>query len=367
MRPLKLGLSTTLLIQAYFANIAGAQAVTANDADAEALQQQVSGGDITRPAAGAASGIQLNASTNSNQASLNLGTANPNGTNWSMLFSSPLTMGGSSNGGSSATNTSVATLNGLANGFAATFKLSRFRFARVEAGNDTTNAMVTKALTTCLATATSDAGKKTCNDMAPGVLINRYDPADMQAYLKEHFSSVNNVLAYTYGLQAAVGYNSFTYYQPTNLMKSSQEDIPHSIGTYLGFVPSLFTAPTFIDLAANYQQAYMAMPSTTKCKTVNVTINCQTGSIGAPNRMDKVLLSLDGNTEFRPFNHLIGIGPQITYDPKNNQEGVDFPIYFIPDTKGNLIGGITAGWTNTQHFTIGLIVGAPFSFFTQSK
>jgi hypothetical protein len=332
---------------------------------AKALQQQVGGGDITRPASGAVDSFQLTASSSSSQASLNLGTSNPNGTNWSLLLSSPLSMGGSADGGSSATNTAIATLDGLANGFAAKLKFSEFQFLAIEDGNAATAAMVQTAMTKCLGTAVPilPAVQKACGDLAPGVLIGKYDPDDLPAYLKEHFPSWHGLTAYSYGVQAAVGHNSFTYYLPSNV-KTSESDVPNSIGAYLAIIPSLFRTPTLIDLSVNYQRAYTPMPSKTQCRTNAGATNCVTGSIGAPAHADKLLLSIDGNSEIRVLTHLIGMSPQITYDTRSSQRGVEFPVYFVADTKGNLVGGISAAWTNTEHFSIGVFVGAPFAFFS---
>lgn len=312
-------------------------------------------------------GMQLNASTGSKQASINFGSTSTT-PNWSVLLSSPLSTGSDSSGGSSATNTNIATLNGLANGFSGTFKLSFFRLVPRVAEKET-QPLVNKALASCLAEAASAANlteaRKACNTAAAGELVHNYDCDDYDSYLEQHFGSP--VSAVTGGLQAAVGYNSFTYYQPTSLLKSSQQDVPRSIGAYLGVAPHEFVAPTLIDISINYQQAYTAIPSATACKMTNGSISCQTGSIGAPKHTDKLLLSLDDHTEFRVMKQLFGVSPQVTYDPRNRQQGVDLPIYFIPDSKGNLIAGVEAGWTNTQHLTFGVIVGAPFSFFAQSK
>ena len=348
-----------------FAGLTRADTTDTGNSAAKAVQQQVSGGDVTRPASGAVDSFQLTATSSSNQASLNLGTSNPNGANWSLLLSSPVSTGSAADGGSSATNTGIATLDGLANGFAAKLKFSEFQFIGVNDGNAATAAMVQTAMNKCVGTAVPipPSVQKACSDLAPGVLIGKYDPDDLPAYLEEHFSSSHGLTAYSYGVQAAVGHNSFTYYLPTNL-KVSESDVPRSIGGYLGLIPSLFRTPTLIDFAVNYQQAYTAMPSKTQCKTSASATNCVTGSIGAPTRTDKLLLSIDGNTEFRVLTHLIGVSPQITYDIRSSQRGVDFPLYFVADTKGNLVGGISTGWTNTQHFTIGVFVGAPFAFFT---
>jgi hypothetical protein len=339
---------------------------SAESAAMEAQSQstrQVIGRDITSPAAGAVSGVQINASTTSNQAAINFGAPLSNGVTWSALLSSPITTGSTSSGGSSATNTNIATLDGLANGAAATFKWSTFQFLSKPAiGNDDTRAIEAKAMALCLKKSTKDACDKM--DNAPGVLISTYDPDEKAAYLMEHFPALFGIVAYSAGLQASVGYNSFTYYNATSFAKASQNDAPRSFGAHAGIVPAWYSVPTFIDFSIRYQQAYMAQPSATKCKSVTSGISCQTGSFGIPADTDKLLLALSGNSEFKVFGKYIGISPQLIYDARNKQEGITFPLYFI-HSMNSLIGGITAGWTNTAHFTVGVMVGAPFSYFGQ--
>jgi hypothetical protein len=59
-------------LQLYLADIVSAQVQNSPQADATTVQQQIGAGDVNRPTASATSGIQLNATTTSNQAAVNL-------------------------------------------------------------------------------------------------------------------------------------------------------------------------------------------------------------------------------------------------------------------------------------------------------
>jgi hypothetical protein len=345
--------------------------------DASSALSSVSGAVITRPAAGAVNGLQLTASSGSNQASLNLGTSNPQGPNYSLLLSSPISTTSSSSGSSSGANANIATLDGLANGFAATGKVSWFSWLQTpKDGGPVSAAIVQKARLACAANPTPPDDAKACANKTGGPLVNAYGakdatgrPSDYISYLEDHFQpNAAGLIAFTGGAQASVGYNSFAYYLPATLAKESQSDVPWSVGGHLGALPAWFGAPTLFDLSVNYQHAFSASPSGTQCKSVNAAITCQTGAFGAPKSQEKWLVALDANTQMwvparvQWLGKFVGLSPQITYDAKSHEKGIDLPIYLIQDSKGNLIGGITPGWTSSQHLTIGLFVGAPFSF-----
>ena len=354
-------------LQLYLADIVSAQVQNSPQADATTVQQQIGAGDVNRPTASATSGIQLNATTTSNQAAVNLAGPLLSDTHWSLLLTSPISMGNSSSGGNSSTNTNITTLDGLANGFAAKGQISQFKMFNLAPGNAEFDAIVARANATCLKTPGNT--KTTCDNLAPGVLIESYDRRELKRYLEIHFP---DSYAITYGAQIGVGYNNFTEFNPSTLAKSSQSDVPWSIRGYFGYMPWV-TIPALVTVAANYQQAYTAAPTATKCVGMTSMLNCQTGAFSAPTQMNKMLLSVDLHSQFSVFGHSIGFGPQITYDTIGHQTGIDAPIYSIPDTKGNLIGGIDLGWTNTNHtvtstssnhgFTAGVIVGVPFTVF----
>jgi hypothetical protein len=323
---------------------------------------------MTLPGALGTNGVQLQATTNSNLATVSLGNGGSSaiveGFNWSLTLSSPITMGGSSDGGSSATNTDIATLNGLANGFSATLKLYRFDFVGLGNGDAASDAIVQKAVQACKTAGkiTSDACDK-LGMLQPDTAVQTYDKADFPAYVGPFFPGKYGVRAMTYGLQSAVGYNAFTFYNPRTLVKSSENSEPWSAGGFAGAVLATSPAyPTMINVAANYQNAFTAQSSSTMCLSQTGGVNCQTGSFGAPKHVEKMLLSLGSDTLVTIAGHPVGLGPQFTYDAIGHTVGIDFPIYFITNATGGLNAGISAGWTSDKHdFSVGFIVGVPFN------
>lgn len=272
------------------------QTADSDDTLPTVVQNKMGVGDINRPTASALSGIQFSASNNSNQAALNLAGSILTGTNWSVIASSPITMGSTTNGGNSATNANIATLDGLANGFSLKAQISQFKMFNLSTGNADTDKIVATAMAACVKKGGTD-----CNTLAPGALIDKYDTDEMSAYLEAHFS-----YALTYGLQLGAGYNQFTFYNSSTLAKLSQDDAPWSARAFVGIMPRA-AVPAIVTLAANYQQAFTASPTSTKCLASASSLKCQTGAIGAPTRADKMLLSLDLHSQFSLFGHSVGL------------------------------------------------------------
>jgi hypothetical protein len=331
------------------------------------LQARVGAGDVNRSSAAAVSGLQLNASTGSNQASLNLAREIWKDWHLSVTASSPLSMGGASNGGSSATNTNIATLDGLANGFSAKLKLSNFHLVGVDTASDAKYTIYERAEKNCVDSLTRPPVTKaqadsTCDHMIYSQLLRKYaGNAEFADFEGVHF---RHAYAITYGIEAGVGYDDFVYYNSSSFAKLRSEDVPTSARGFVGIMPKP-SVPLLVTIAVAYQQSYTAKSSLTKCQQATSGIQCVTGAIGSPSDSDKVLLSIDLHSFTSPVaGHRIGIGPQVTYDALAKVAGVDLPVYFIADTQGNLIGGIDLGWTSKQHvFTAGVIVGAPFAIF----
>jgi hypothetical protein len=337
-------------------------------------QTTMGAGDINRPTAAPVSGIQLNASSNSTQATLNLAGQFANGWGLSVTTSSPLSMGTTSSGGNSATNANIASLDGLANGFALKAKIGRFRMAGYDTGSAAQNAIRDAAFARCSQKmreakgVTADSAGRLCDSMKFSEVIRTYagtTKSESEHLFKEyHDAHFAHATAWTYGAQAGLGYNDFTYYHPSTFAKLTSHDVPYSAQAFLGVMPRM-TLNMIVSVSVEYQQAYQAVPSSTKCQTIQGSVQCVTGSVGAPSDANKFLLAGDIHAYLPSIaGHQIAIAPRYTYDALGNASGIDVPIYLVADDKGNLISGIEFGWTSRKHdFSVGVFVGAPFSFF----
>jgi hypothetical protein len=100
--------------------------------------------------------------------------------------------------------------------------------------------------------------------------------------------------------------------------------------------------------------------------TTTDPVKCINGPIGAPSRKDGLLGAIEFRRQFMLKDFWIpsiGVAPQITYDLLKKKGGLDFPIYLVPDAKGNLLGGVRFGYrTDTDDVAVGVFVGTAFSF-----
>lgn len=319
-------------------------------------------GDITQPAAGSSdnSGAQLSATTSGNQASLKLAGPLLETYHWSLLASSPLSQGSSSDGGSSATNTNLATLDGLANGATLKLQLSYFTISDEEIGNQRSSDIEQLAHQTC--EATPGKTKAACNQEHAkdhsGFLQSYLSAQDYREYLRIHFPGH----AALFGLQGGFGYNSFTYFDPATLTKLSANKMPYSGKVFLGYMPDP-TTPFIATASLEYQHAFKSATAETKCLNASTpTLKCASGAFTAPIASEKYLTSLNLRYVDTLWGHAVGAAPVFTYDLKSRIYGIDLPVYFISDAKGNPTAGIDVGWTSNTHvFTIGIMIGAPFS------
>ena len=187
------------------------------------------------------------------------------------------------------------------------------------------------------------------------------DDAQAQAYLAIAFPPLN---AFAYGFETHVGYLKSEFIDLANFRKLDETHTPWGAKIFYSYLPPLrgvsWTG------ALEYQDAYEDQKSKVVCPpSTLVAATCLQGSVGAPDHLDKLLISLERRSLlYRNEDALIssvGIAAQATYDAIDGNYGFDLPIYFILNDKGALIGGIRVGWTSKDHDIVGgVFVSAPF-------
>jgi hypothetical protein len=169
------------------------------------------------------------------------------------------------------------------------------------------------------------------------------------------FWDVANTTRWTYGSTFRVGHEVYDYFGPA-LTKTSDTQVPWGLKTFLGFMPRGTDA--FIALGAEWQRSYQAAPQQTACpNSASAILNCVTGSLAAPRSRTKHLLTAEARGEFAG----LGMALKITHDLKNDESGIDLPIYLFRNDGGQFSGGVRAGWTSTDDFSFGVFVGTPLT------
>jgi len=271
-------------------------------------------------------------------------------TAWTM--SAPLDKGGQG-------YTNIATLDGLSNGFRLAFNYSKFITTEFRNPAQDDGTFTPAYLALC-----GDAGidtKKSPEKCTRGAIQRGLENAGLQNRIRDLDAQFEGPRAWrwSYGYKASVGRDSFDYFVPTALTKATAIREPWGVGTFVSFVPpgheSLFSA------SLEFQRSYKAAKSKVNCPASDgsAAVECVNGSIGGPQNKDKHLVAL----EYRSVMLDKGYSVRLTHDFRNDETGVDVPIYLVQDSAGKLNGGLRLGWTNTDKFTFGVFVGSAFGIY----
>jgi hypothetical protein len=297
--------------------------------------------------------FQVSATTASSQAAIkfsgnlssNSSTNDASFSSWSASLSAPLSK--------SDPFTSIATLDGLANSFSLTLGFNKFFVSGFKNPTDSQGHVLPNVVEICaLAGIKHD---EPCDLRAVEAGLKKTGHEDRYPEFLESFISPD-ARKWTYGLKGTLGYESYDFFQSGTLASQSDSKVPWSAGAYIGFIPP--RTETFLSAGAEFQRAYKPTKQKIECPVSTGTIaECVNGSIGPPKSVNERLVYLEGRTELAGT----AMDLKITHDFESGDNGVDLPIYLLRDDKGDWNGGVRVGWTNTDHFAVGIFVGGGFS------
>jgi hypothetical protein len=137
------------------------------------------------------------------------------------------------------------------------------------------------------------------------------------------------------------GHDSFRWTDPATLAQQSSQHENLKVQGSAG----VFVAPVgFLTATYARQRLYQAPPATQLCVPAGGAgaLTCSTTAIAAPTAADEDLLS--GELR-RYFGRGFAAGVAVTRNVTAKQTAVEVPLYFIPDSKGKLNGGIAGQWS----------------------
>lgn len=125
---------------------------------------------------------------------------------------------------------------------------------------------------------------------------------------------------------------------------------------------------TMISLGARYERAAKQRTSATVCPPNDGTtpVTCLTGSVGAPEDKEHHVMFVEGKYAPRLGPGGFAIAPRLSYDFKEDNFGIDLPIYLLQGKKNDdglrsFVGGIRIGWRDDKDdFIASVFVGKPF-------
>ncbi len=113
-------------------------------------------------------------------------------------------------------------------------------------------------------------------------------------------------------------------------------------------------------LGFEFQQAFKAADTKTFCPAASPAVTeCATGAAGGPADKEKELAYLAWRSTLGGYAFSI----KFTHDLKNDDTGIDLPIYLVRNADGLLNAGIRFGWTDTDALAVGVFAGSGFKLF----
>lgn len=170
-----------------------------------------------------------------------------------------------------------------------------------------------------------------------------------------------------FGLEASAGFNDFEWFDTVSMLPQEDRRTDWSIAGY--FTHYLSGSHTALTASISYQRAYEAAPEERVCPagTVDPEAECPNLRTAAPTRNENLLLAAGIRHRFMGDGRLanLAVAPIVTYDVIDDVFGVDVPIYYTPDDKGGLNGGIRFGYRSDREneFSVAFFVGAAFDIF----
>jgi hypothetical protein len=276
---------------------------------------------------------------------------------WSLTASAPLNK--------TADETSVATLDGLANsacvelGFTQFFAMGKLSAGFVVSKIRELDAICTRVL---VARKVKDgtplpAGTEQCDSE----LVEKYGTSEDKHAYESLFWDLRNSNRWLWGGSAKLGYQEFSFVTATATSAQKSSETPWAAGLWGAVQPQ--GKPFLITLSAQYQRSFKEGDTAAMCPVAGpagTSTICVSGPLDAPRRITKRLVTAEARWRFSG----VGLALAVTRDLEADVTGVELPIYLVADKDGKLTAGLKAGWrSDTQRGSLALFVGKPFGFY----
>jgi hypothetical protein len=145
---------------------------------------------------------------------------------------------------------------------------------------------------------------------------------------------------------------------PTKVTSANKQGYGASVtGTLVG--------PWYV-LGAGYEysRTFKGGTQTQICTPIGTSsaTSCANGALAPPTEKIDHILFVEGRM-IVDARHRFALSPRVEYGVKTHDYGVQLPIYLAGNKDRILDGGIGIGWTNIDHWGVGIFVGKAFSFF----
>lgn len=159
-----------------------------------------------------------------------------------------------------------------------------------------------------------------------------------------------------YEVSARYQPEELNYLDATTFLPASLERGSGSVGVSVG----RFFVNQLVSVGYRYEVAHQEGPSAEICIPVGTdgALRCRKAPLGRPVRRESSV----GSAQLRGyFGRNLAWNPQFTYRFKDQEWGVQVPLYFVPNEAG-LVGGVTPAYNSVDHkWTFSVFFGKTFS------
>jgi hypothetical protein len=123
----------------------------------------------------------------------------------------------------------------------------------------------------------------------------------------------------------------------------------------------IFRLGGFASLGVAYKTKYKEGDDADICEPItgSTVLKCTSTKFGPPVKKQGMALAIDFR---RLLANGVGVAPRFGYDATKSSYAAQLPIYFIPNEKNSLIGGILPSWeSNGAKGSLGIFIGSAFN------
>jgi hypothetical protein len=173
--------------------------------------------------------------------------------------------------------------------------------------------------------------------------LNARQPSTLQSL---SLSLLGNQHSYSYVTKAA----------PSKVVKQSAEGYGMSVNYTVVFQKVSLIA------GYSYERPFKGGQGQQVCSPIGTTgsTTCSTAAVGAPARTTARIVSGEARILLNPD---LALGPRMEYDTVSANFGIKLPVYFVPNAKKVLTGGLVVGWTKQGRYQGAVVIQKAFSFF----
>lgn len=140
------------------------------------------------------------------------------------------------------------------------------------------------------------------------------------------------------------------------------EDVKEGYGLTLGY--NLVLDTSVLSVTASYEETYKGAKEQEICNPIGTTgsLTCADAALSKPSNKENEILAVEYRVILnRSFP--VALGPRVQFSVEDSEFGVRLPIYFAPDPKRAIDGGLALTWSEEDETSVSVFVGKAFKFF----